>query len=402
MLVFACFSPHPPLILPTVGSLTDQAQVKLTIKALKYLASKLKETTPDLIIISSPHSDWGFNVPLHFLFPQGVDTITPLRCNTFDTSVKRVLYPLLTTSDSPEKHFQRGQKIIKMVPDKLRVAWIASGDMSHRLKEDGPYGFHPSGPKFDKEFIKLLKNKDVQGILNLPESLAEEAGECGLRSFCLLLGALEASKASWQPKVLSYEGPFGVGYLVTQFIINGWQTQGPVKNIMDKYIKLAKKTIETYIKTGKVIPLPKDLPKEMLIKKAGVFVSLHLKSGELRGCIGTFFPTKPSVAQEIIQNAISSTTQDSRFPPVMVDELPNLIYSVDILSTSKSVSKDKLSDPKKYGLIVSAQDGRRGLLLPDLPGVETIEEQIKICRMKAGINPWEPVSYQIFTVKRHQ
>jgi len=170
----------------------------------------------------------------------------------------------------------------------------------------------------------------------------------------------------------------------------------------DFYIDLAKQTIETYIKTGKIISPPTDLPKEMLNKKAGVFVSLHLKDGSLRGCIGTFFPTRPNIAQEIITNAISSATQDPRFPPVIIKELPKIIYSVDILSASKTVSKDILSDTKKYGLIISAQDGRRGLLLPDLPGVDTIEEQIKICRMKAGINPWEPVSYQIFTVERHK
>jgi len=170
----------------------------------------------------------------------------------------------------------------------------------------------------------------------------------------------------------------------------------------DKYTELAKQTIETYIKTSKVISPPKDLPKEMLTKKAGVFVSLHLKDGSLRGCIGTFFPTCSNLSQEIIHNAISSATQDPRFPPITEKELSKIIYSVDTLSASKTVSKDILSDPKKYGLIISAQDGRRGLLLPDLPGVDTIEEQIKICRMKASINPWEPVSYQIFTVERHQ
>jgi AmmeMemoRadiSam system protein A len=170
----------------------------------------------------------------------------------------------------------------------------------------------------------------------------------------------------------------------------------------DNYTKLAKQTIEAYIKTGKIISPPKDLPQEMLTKKAGVFVSLHLKDGSLRGCIGTFFPTCSNLSQEIIHNAISSATQDPRFPPITEKELPKLTYSIDILSASKIVSKGILSDPKKYGLIVSAQDGRRGLLLPDLPGVRTIEQQIEICRMKAGINPWEPVSYQIFTVERHQ
>ncbi|MCJ7804152.1 AmmeMemoRadiSam system protein A [Patescibacteria group bacterium] len=170
---------------------------------------------------------------------------------------------------------------------------------------------------------------------------------------------------------------------------------------MDAYLNLAKQTVETYIKTGKIISPPKDLPKEMLTRHAGVFVSLHLKDGSLRGCIGTFVPTKKNIALEIIANAISSAIQDPRFPQITEAELEKLTYSVDILSTSKTISKDKLSDPKKYGLIVSSQDGRKGLLLPNLPGVNTIEEQIKICRMKAGINPWEPVSYHIFNVERH-
>jgi AmmeMemoRadiSam system protein A len=170
---------------------------------------------------------------------------------------------------------------------------------------------------------------------------------------------------------------------------------------MDAYSKLAKETIETFIKEGHIISPPKNLPDEMLKKKAGVFVSLHLKDGSLRGCIGTFAPVQKNIAQEIIHNAICAATQDPRFPPVERKELENLFFSVDVLSASKNVSKDILSDPKKYGLIVSAQDGRRGLLLPDLPGVETIEQQISICRQKAGINPFEPVCYQIFEVERH-
>jgi len=206
MLVFACLSPHPPLILPSVGSPTDREKVKSTIKALELLAPKLAKAKPEIIIISSPHPDWGFEVPLHFLVKQ-------------HSSYK--IKTILTDFESPQVHFERGKQFIKSLPLATRGAWIASGDMSHRLKEDGPYGFHPSGPKFDQEFIRLLKSKNIQGILNLPERLVEEAGECGLRSFCMLLGALEASKTKWQPKVLSYEGPFGVGYLVTQFIING-------------------------------------------------------------------------------------------------------------------------------------------------------------------------------------
>jgi len=205
MFVFACISPHPPLILPSVGSPADREKVKSTIKALELLAPKLAKTKPEIIIISSPHPDWGFEVPLHFL----------VKNHSFE------IKPILTDLESPKVHFERGKEFIRSLPRATRGAWIASGDMSHRLKEDGPYGFHPSGPEFDQEFIRLLKAKDIQGILNLNPELIEGAGECGLRSFCMLLGALEASKIKWEPEILSYEGPFGVGYLVTQFIING-------------------------------------------------------------------------------------------------------------------------------------------------------------------------------------
>ncbi|MBM3205779.1 hypothetical protein FJZ41_02965 [Candidatus Shapirobacteria bacterium] len=201
MLVFACLSPHPPLILPTVGSPKDRQKVQKTIKSLEKLAPQLAKSQPQQIIVSSPHPDWGFEVPLHFL---GKNLKTPVK-------------PYLTDFASPQVHFQKGSQIMRSIPQNKKIAWIASGDMSHRLKEDGPYGFHPAGPQFDQDFIKLLKAKDMPGILNLPENLVEQAGECGLRSFCLLLGALEASKVKWQPEILSYEGPFGVGYLVANF-----------------------------------------------------------------------------------------------------------------------------------------------------------------------------------------
>jgi len=204
MLVFACLSPHPPIILPDVGSEADREKVKKTITSLEKLGDQLAKTKPAMIIISSPHPDWGFNVPLHFL----AKNIRGVKIKTY-----------LTDLASPEIHFRRGQEIISRLPPAKRLAWIASGDMSHRLKEDGPYGFHPSGPKFDQKFIELLKKKDIPGILNLSPQLVAEAGECGLRSFCLLLGALTASQVDWQPEILSYEAPFGVGYLVANFKI---------------------------------------------------------------------------------------------------------------------------------------------------------------------------------------
>ena len=205
MLTFTCLSPHPPIILPDIGSPADREKVRSTISALESLAPRLAAAKPEIIIVSSPHPDWGINVPLHFLAK-----------DVHDIEVKTYL----TDFESPKVHFKRGKEIIRSLPRAQRGAWIASGDMSHRLKVDGPYGLHPSGPKFDQKFVKLLKKKDIGGILNLDPYFLEEAGECGLRSFCMLLGALEATKADWQPQILSYEGPFGVGYLVANFRIS--------------------------------------------------------------------------------------------------------------------------------------------------------------------------------------
>lgn len=163
-------------------------------------------------------------------------------------------------------------------------------------------------------------------------------------------------------------------------------------------VELARRTIDTYIRERKIIDPPADLIDEMK-QKAGVFVSLHSK-GALRGCIGTFAPTQENVAREIIMNAISASTMDPRFMPVIQDELGSLEISVDVLSSPEPVNDIAELDAKKYGVIVSA-GGRRGLLLPDLDGVDTPEQQIAICRQKAGISEKEPVQLAKFMVKRY-
>ncbi len=161
-------------------------------------------------------------------------------------------------------------------------------------------------------------------------------------------------------------------------------------------VKLAKETVESYVREGKT-PQPKELTPEMK-ERAGVFVSIH-KHGELRGCIGTFEPTKDNVAEEIIANAISSATRDPRFPPMAASELSDLEYSVDVLTKPEPVEDASQLDPKKYGVIVES-GLRRGLLLPDLEGVATVERQIEICRLKAGILADEPVKFYRFQVER--
>jgi len=161
-------------------------------------------------------------------------------------------------------------------------------------------------------------------------------------------------------------------------------------------VKLAKETVESYIRKGKT-PRPKKLTPEMK-GQAGVFVSLH-KHGQLRGCIGTFEPKERNVAEEIIANAISSSTRDPRFPPVTMSELDDLEYSVDILTKPEPVTDISQLDPKEYGVIVES-GWKKGLLLPDLEGVDSVEEQIAICRLKAGISASEPIKLYRFQVRR--
>ena len=206
MITFACFSPHPPLLLPGVGKEEDKKKVKKTIESLNKLARAFNKAQPETIIISSPHPEWGFNVPLYFI------------ANNFNGEIINYL----TGGKPPQFYFEEGKRIYRALKNDKKYAFIASGDLSHRLKKEGPYGFHPHGPQFDKFLINFLKKKDIKNFLKLDEQYPE-AAECGLRSFSFLIGALEEfrlrnpKKNRWKPNVLSYEGPFGVGYLVVNF-----------------------------------------------------------------------------------------------------------------------------------------------------------------------------------------
>lgn len=162
-------------------------------------------------------------------------------------------------------------------------------------------------------------------------------------------------------------------------------------------VQLARETVESYVRHKK-IPKPKEYTPEMM-ESAGVFVCIK-KFGELRGCIGTFEPTTQNVAEEVIRNAVNSATQDPRFPPVNDTELTNLSYTVDLLTKPQPVEDKSKLDAKRYGIIVESR-GRRGLLLPDLEGVETVDDQINICRQKAGISPYDPIKLYRFEVKRY-
>jgi AmmeMemoRadiSam system protein A len=291
------------------------------------------------------------------------------------------------------------------------AVFIASGDLSHKLKDEGPYGYSPFGEKFDREFLHHLEEGDVKGVFSMDKELVCNAGECGRRSIAILLGTLDGRK--FNGELLSYEGPFGVGYGIMKF--NVISEDSPKleelesirradyerkQHQSDPYVKLARESLTTYLNTGEAMKgIPDYVTDEMKDAKRGVFVSLK-KQGELRGCIGTILPATNSIAEEIIRNAIEAGVSDPRFYEVEKEELMDIDFSVDVLTEPEPSSKEELN-PKEYGVIVKSK-GKTGLLLPDLEEVNTIEEQLSIALKKAGIKPYEEYSIERFRVIRHK
>jgi AmmeMemoRadiSam system protein A len=452
-LVFAAITPHPPIIIDEVG-VDNCQQVKKTIRAMDNLSDRLVQSAPDVIVFITPHgsvfqdalsvtvasrlrgSFSGFGHPeLAFsresdvhLANQIVDDaraagIAVLAVDEPTAKLYRlkleldhgILVPLSfidkAGSNAPiipvsigmlpfEELFSFGVSLGKTIRQwDGKVALIVSGDLSHRLQQGAPAGYHEDGLRFDQLVVEAVANGDARGVYDLRGMLAENAGECGLRPLVIAMGVFDGR--DFTGDVLSYEGPFGVGYLVAEFILSEAKQRhplGPVIKEMEKeqmqairskesvFVRLARETLESYVLNGKIPMPPVNLPAEML-QQAGVFVSIK-KDGQLRGCIGTIEPVQPSIAAEIIANAVSAGTRDPRFEPVMTAELDRLEYSVDILSPAEPiVGMDEL-DSKRYGVIVEKR-GRRGLLLPNLEGVDTVEEQIQIAKSKAGIDKGE-------------
>ncbi|MFA5481308.1 MAG: AmmeMemoRadiSam system protein A [Bacilli bacterium] len=459
--LLACyFVPHPPLIVPDIGKGEEQKIIK-TIEAYQEVAKEIAVLKPDTILFVSPHaltyadyfhieknqsSDGSFadfgapNLTFEVHNDKGlvtqIETLAK-RMNIMAGTAGRqnnrldhgIMVPLYFINQhyqnfrsvrlsfsglSNLEHYNYGKVIQEVIfnnPDKKYVL-IASGDLSHMLKDEGPYGFAEEGPLFDQKICTTLASGSFLDLFTMDPSIIEGAGECGFRSLLILAGLLD--RLAIIPKLLSYEGPFGVGYAVASYkikeedMLRDFGEQGAKKETEhlqktklheDAYTSLARKALETYVLTGKTIS-DEEANGELKGVRAGVFVSLK-KNGSLRGCIGTTGPTTDCVAQEIIQNAISSGTGDPRFDPVQKEELPYLVYSVDVLNKAERISSPAELDVKKYGVIVRYR-GRSGLLLPNLEGVNTVNEQLKIVLHKAGIDSDEPYSLERFEVVRHK
>jgi len=464
-LVAAALMPHPPIAVPQIAGMRME-DVSTTTDSLRRISQRIVGSSPDRLVVISPHcplfsdaiailfaekleGDFGQfgHRELSYVFKNDLEFARSLsevasseriptvlidsrRARTYGVGERLdhgVLVPLHFVSEagyngslvcmgfalfSVEELFRFGTVLRRVIQESPgRTAVIASGDLSHRLTPDAPAGYSQYGRVFDEELMARLGSKDYYGVLSMDQSLIERAGECGYRSVVILLGCLDGYETD--PEVLSYEGPFGVGYGVVDFHVK--KGNGPhlldrlieraVEEVRrrreseDEFVSLARQAVESYIRYGRIITPPQPLPEGMQAR-AGVFCSIK-KNGQLRGCIGTIEPVRKNIAEEIIYNAISAATQDPRFPAVQAYELDSLVYSVDVLSKPESIDSVDQLDVRKYGVIVSS-GAKRGLLLPNLEGVDTVEEQIRIAKQKAGILPGEPISLQRFEVVRHQ
>jgi hypothetical protein len=279
-----------------------------------------------------------------------------------------------------------GKAIAKTIKESgKQVVIVASGDMTH-------YEPQRSARVKDMQAIEAMLQLDAEELLSRVHEI--NITMCGYAPAAVLIFAAKELGVG-KAELVKYQtsgdttGDFSsvVGYAGIIFLS---RNESPL-------VRLARETVESYVTQGSV-PSPKSLVPEMKAK-AGVFVSIH-KGKDLRGCIGTIGPTEENIAKEIIQNAVSAATKDPRFPPVSPDELPELNYNVDVLTEPEPIQSTAQLDPKKYGVIVEA-GWRRGLLLPDLEGVDSVDYQIEICRAKAGIGPKEPVKLYRFEVKRY-
>lgn len=456
--------PHPPIIIPEIGQ-GEESKVQDTVDSMKKIAKEIKQLKPKTIVIITPHgplfndaiavsdvdslygdfSKFGnnkvkleknINVKLTKKIIENVldenISVAPIdeySKNKYNIEVELdhgALVPLYYIdkeySDYDLVHITYGildksnlyeiGMIIKNTIEQLdeSAVIIASGDLSHRLKETGPYGYNKNGEIFDKKILSLLEQGKTKDIFNIDKDLIEQSGECGLRSIYILLGTLDECK--FKGELLSYEGDFGVGYGVMKIkeTENKKSLIEDIKNVEankrieykksdDPYVTLAHDSLNYFLEHKTYIKVPNNLPDEMKNEKRGVFVTYKM-DGELRGCVGTILPTTVCIAKEIIRNSIEAGTRDPRFNPINLEELPFLEISVDELMEPEDATFEQL-DPKDYGVIVRT-DRKSGLLLPDLEGVDTKEEQLRIALAKAGIYDYEDYKIQRFKVIRHR
>ena len=452
-IVFSGIAPHPPIMVPEVGGDAIR-DVRGSIDAMGELTRRIIESGAETVVLISPHAPLDPHGFVAYQRPQLYGDFA-----SFRAPAAKVEYPLdqelleaikkaaasegltvlnLENRDldhgtavplyflqrngwagrivglgysflSNEDHLQFGACLRQAIDRVGRsVALIASGDLSHRLKPEAPAGYNSGAHIFDDQVVDALRHNSPELIANIDQDLRRLAGECGFRSMLVALGATQELPSA--SEVLHYEAPFGVGYLVAQLTNSKAAPQNKsavlssdaadVENLVEDLPALARQTVETFVLTGEQLSPPPA--SGILSARAACFVSIKTLTGDLRGCIGTIEPAKETLAEEVIMNAVNAATRDPRFVPIAADELSSLRYSVDILGVPEPTSFEDL-DPAIYGVIVEDESGEfRGLLLPDIEGVDTAARQVEIAARKAGISARSPLKLFRFRVDRYR
>ena len=450
--VFACVTPHPPIIVPAVGR-GSEAAVQDTLNAFAALREALAATHPDTLLVIAPHGpvtrdrfhvltgrlrgdlrrfgapQVSFDLRTDLDLALGilreaaaagvrtdpVDTWEPDDHSTWvplsflrDAAPQAEVVAVAIAGLPPEDHYRFGKAIAAAIaPHPRRVAIIASADGSHTLREDGPYGFDPAGPQFEERFHDAFTAWDVKAVLGFDARFRYQAGEDSVPSTAILMGIL--AEQTVRPRILAAEGPWGVGYMTAIVEIEqhaqeraaGDAATGDAAAGLRSLPRLARRSVEAYARDEEPIDAAHDpgIPAALHARRGGAFVTIFADGDNLRGCIGTTEATEADIVSEVARNAVAAASRDSRFPPVTAKELPRLTYKVDLLTPPEPIAGSGDLDPRRYGVIVETGP-RRGLLLPDLEGIDTADEQIAIAREKAGIGPREPVTLYRFEVER--
>ncbi|MBR0256939.1 MAG: AmmeMemoRadiSam system protein A [Synergistaceae bacterium] len=434
--IWSALMPHPPVLIHEVGR-GREIEASDTLDGIKHLVSGLRK--PDLLVILSPHQPYApgalfvnsakshsgsfalYGVPQVKIEAQSpaedtrnlIDHLRKSHIEIYSAPVEDItedqgstvplhflkgewgnLPAVIIASPiglTPREAFEMGKALADFRSPK-NLALLASGDLSHRLTQNAPAGYEPEyAQKFESAVEKALRENSPDEIYGLDERVTERAGECGLRSVMAMLGLSAGGKIT----VFSHEWPFGVGYCTALCELAG-------KNEIPAPVMLARETVKRLLTSS---PLPENgneiVPSPLWNNRKACFVSIKTKDGDLRGCIGTLSPVQESLDMEIIANAVSASTRDPRFPPMSENELSNAVFSVDVLSEPEHVESLSQLDPEKYGVIVS-KGYRRGVLLPDLEGVSSVEQQVQIAAMKAGIYDLDGISLERFTVTRYK
>ncbi len=428
--------PHAPVLIPEVGEGRERAAAA-TVEALWAAARMVVASRPQAILLISPHSP---RRPGHFGFwsgatlagdmsrfgcpevtlglPNATALATAITERFHETGLATWWVPaqpldhgafiplyfltrsgwagptvVMSLNHPGEGGWRKAGQGIQRAAQVLgtRLAVVASGDMSHRLRPGAPAGYDPRAAQFDQEFVRILRAGRYEALTQLDPALQALAAEDVVDS--TLIAAHAAGLVASDHRVLSYEGPFGVGYCVAR--IFHAETSGSAGGLLPA---IAREAVERHLRNGQPHrAVPRDA---FFAQRAGVFVTIRARDGRLRGCRGTIFPQQPDLVEETRVMAVASAFQDGRFEPVTEDELDQLTYEVSLLHPPEPVASTTELDPHRYGVIVSTPDGRRGLMLPRVAGLDTVAQQIDATCRKAQIDPREPLTLERFITEK--